>query len=301
MPFPEPVKLAVKRSAHFYCCLCRTLGVEVHHILPQAEGGCDTEENAAPLCPSCHETYGANPDKRKFIREARDLWYEICAKRYSGDADQLREIQKRLETVATKEDLNQLAVRNMTYTLGPSGTPQPLPWQYLRYSFQREEFVHPLIVRELLGWISDVGSTVVAIDLGLANRSNQFFGDFSVEMRDGRVWPKCTREGGEFFVYSYIATSPSGVHMLECYDYGGGSGVFSYVALLAFESDRCLDQNTSSTMAARNRILLKILGSVHLGDRYSGSIEYRDGKLVIGPDTGWFARGEAACQEIAIE
>jgi hypothetical protein len=156
-------------------------------------------------------------------------------------------------------------------------------------------------VRELLGWISDVGSTVVAIDLGLANRSNRFFGDFSVEMRDGRVWLKYTREGSEFFVYSYIAASPSGVHMVECYDWGGGSGVFGYVALLAFESDRRLDQSASGAMAARNRILLKILGSVGLGDRYSGSIEYHDGKLVIGLDTGWFARGEAACQEIAIE
>jgi hypothetical protein len=37
----------------------------------------DELENAAPLCPSCHETYGANPTKRKFLREARDLWYEI--------------------------------------------------------------------------------------------------------------------------------------------------------------------------------------------------------------------------------
>jgi hypothetical protein len=137
MPFPEPVKLAVKRRSHFHCCLCRTLGVEIHHILPQAEGGLDTEENAAPLCPSCHKTYGANPDKRRFIREARDLWYEICATRYSGDAAQLREIQKRLETVAPKEDLDRLAVRNTTYVLGPSNTPQSLPWQYLRYSFQR--------------------------------------------------------------------------------------------------------------------------------------------------------------------
>jgi 5-methylcytosine-specific restriction endonuclease McrA len=54
------------------------MGVEVHHIIPQEEGGSDREENAAPLCLSCHETYGASSQKREFIREARDLWYEIC-------------------------------------------------------------------------------------------------------------------------------------------------------------------------------------------------------------------------------
>ena len=73
--FSESTKVAVRRKAHLRCCLCHDIGVEVHHILPQAEGGSDNPENAAPLCPSCHEKYGANPTKRKFIREARDVWY----------------------------------------------------------------------------------------------------------------------------------------------------------------------------------------------------------------------------------
>ena len=68
MPFSEALKLSMKRRAHFSCCLCHTLGVEVHHIVPRADGGSDDEDNAAPLCPTCHETYGANPIKRKFIR-----------------------------------------------------------------------------------------------------------------------------------------------------------------------------------------------------------------------------------------
>jgi 5-methylcytosine-specific restriction endonuclease McrA len=76
MSFSEAVKTDVKRRTHFQCCLCRSLGVEVHHIVPQSGDGPDVEENAAPLCPSCHEIYGANPEKRKVIREARELWYE---------------------------------------------------------------------------------------------------------------------------------------------------------------------------------------------------------------------------------
>jgi 5-methylcytosine-specific restriction endonuclease McrA len=53
MAFTETLKLTVKRKAHFSCCLCHSLGVEVHHIVPQAEGGPDTEDNAAPLCRRC--------------------------------------------------------------------------------------------------------------------------------------------------------------------------------------------------------------------------------------------------------
>src|ERR1017187_3946955 len=107
MAFTETLKLNVKKKAHFCCCLCHSLGVEVHHILPQADGGDDSEDNAAALCPSCHETYGANPQKRKFIREAREFWYEICAKRYASDPDRLNEISEKVKHAATKDDLDE--------------------------------------------------------------------------------------------------------------------------------------------------------------------------------------------------
>ena len=70
MGFPEKLKAKIRKLSHMQCCVCKTIGVEIHHIIPKEEGGNDSEENAAPLCPSCHEIYGANPSKRKFIREA---------------------------------------------------------------------------------------------------------------------------------------------------------------------------------------------------------------------------------------
>ena len=78
MPFPEDVKIEVTERAHLRCCVCKNLGVEVHHIIPERENGPDTADNAVSLCPSCHDTYGCNPAKREFLREARDQWYEIC-------------------------------------------------------------------------------------------------------------------------------------------------------------------------------------------------------------------------------
>ncbi|QWR76243.1 HNH endonuclease [Candidatus Magnetomonas plexicatena] len=99
MPFNEALKIKIRKKAHLACCLCKSMGVEVHHIIPQEEGGADTEDNAAPLCPSCHETYGANSQKRKFIREARDLWYEICEKRFAADPHRLDDMQRLLENI----------------------------------------------------------------------------------------------------------------------------------------------------------------------------------------------------------
>jgi hypothetical protein len=80
MPFNERLKLSVKQKANFTCCWCqeRRNKVDVHHIIPESQGGPDTEENSAPLCGSCHDLYGNNPDLRKEIRSRRDHWYEFC-------------------------------------------------------------------------------------------------------------------------------------------------------------------------------------------------------------------------------
>jgi hypothetical protein len=102
MAFSDTLKTEVRRKAHFRCCLCKEFDIEVHHILPEAEGGPDTEENAAPLCGKCHNIFGANPTKRKMIREARDHWYEICATRYAFDPDCLDDIGARIDALADR-------------------------------------------------------------------------------------------------------------------------------------------------------------------------------------------------------
>jgi HNH endonuclease len=299
MAFSEEQRAAVRTRGHFRCCLCHALGVEVHHIIPAVDGGPDTEDNAAPLCPSCHDIYGANPVKRKFIREARDFWYELCARSVPFPAEELRAISAALQRVATKDDLARLSIQNSSYVLGQS-TAGPRPWDQLQYSFSRDEFVHPLILRELLGWLSDPAATIVAIDLEIANRGNRFRGDFSVVSSDGAPRIEWRSEHGESFRYRHIATTPSGIHMLECHDCTGGSGVFGSVCLLALDHDRSLYEDRTHGLFARDRVLLKTLGSISLGDRYAGDIAYRDGLLTIGPDQGWFRRGDEARMEIPI-
>src|ERR1043165_5120294 len=81
MPFSEKVKLEAKKRSAFRCCICHKPFVEIHHIIPQADGGADTLDNAATLCSSCHDLYGGNPEKRKIIKQMRDHWWELMSKR----------------------------------------------------------------------------------------------------------------------------------------------------------------------------------------------------------------------------
>ncbi len=114
MAFAELLKKKVRHKAHYRCCLCQAVLVEIHHIVPQADGGSDEEDNAAPLCASCHEVYGANPTKRKFIREARDWWYETCAARYAPGSDALADVVEAVLREEFAKTLPHLAVPWLT-------------------------------------------------------------------------------------------------------------------------------------------------------------------------------------------
>jgi hypothetical protein len=93
MSFSEKTKLLAKKKSAFRCCICHEPFVEIHHIIPREEGGPDTLNNAAPLCATCHDLYGGNPEKRKIIRQMRDEWWELMNKREahilgSGELDE---------------------------------------------------------------------------------------------------------------------------------------------------------------------------------------------------------------------
>lgn len=109
MPFSDSVREKVLKMALYHCCVCQKAGlsIEVHHIVPQAHGGDDSDDNAAPLCPTCHADYGDNPVKRKAIMKRRDFWYKLCRKREEPRMQWVK-MADTLEKIATKEDLSNL-------------------------------------------------------------------------------------------------------------------------------------------------------------------------------------------------
>lgn len=93
MAFTEKLKIEVRKKAAFRCCRCHEIGVDIHHIIPQTEGGPDDIGNAAPLCQNCHDRFGANPEKRKEIIQMRDWWYDVVKEKYgNGNLEKLSEI-----------------------------------------------------------------------------------------------------------------------------------------------------------------------------------------------------------------
>lgn len=104
MAFSEKLKEEVKKKAFFRCVICQNVFVQVHHIIPQEEGGPDTIDNAAPLCANCHDLYGGNPSKRKQIRMMRDHWYEVVERMTHSDLEKFQPAQVNPDGVNALKD-----------------------------------------------------------------------------------------------------------------------------------------------------------------------------------------------------
>lgn len=88
MPFSPSTKGRMFVKSARICCLCYKqcgTNIEAAHIIPEAEGGPNTDENGIPLCFDCHQEIGGydnkHPKGNKFtdfeLKARRDKVYEL--------------------------------------------------------------------------------------------------------------------------------------------------------------------------------------------------------------------------------
>ena len=180
------------------------------------------------------------------------------------------------------------------------------PRLYATYSFKKAPFVHPKIINDFVGYISDVGDQVIAINLLDSQDSNRYFGEILITpQRDPMEpsWPwvhsvdgeeSAEKELGElwgqpWYAYQWVGSTPSGLDVLHVRNSGGGSGIFNWVVFTRIEVDQGLDyplardvenRTEAARPAFRARELLRFVGRIPLGDRWLGTIEI-DGYDVV--------------------
>ena len=186
-------------------------------------------------------------------------------------------------------------------------SPVPNPQVYATYSFKKAPFVHPKIINEFVGHLSDVGDQVIAINLLDSQDSNRYFGEISVAPQEDPTvpsWPwvysaegdESTRmEPGElwgvpWYAYRWVGSTQSGLDVLHVKGSGGGSGIFNWVVFTQTEVDQGADYPLSRdvenrTEAVRSEIrareLLRFIGRIPLGDRWLGTVEVNGNDVVV--------------------
>jgi hypothetical protein len=172
-------------------------------------------------------------------------------------------------------------------------------------SFCQPPFVHPLVIKDLLAWMSDSGDQVVAINLTDANDSNRYYGEIKTR-GSGKLAPKHplvvstveesegTEKSRETVGYEYVGLTSSGLHVLRTWEEGDGTLVPTRLLFLSVEEDQGLadmeiGKGDGTLRLARKRLLLRKIGELALGDRWAGALRIDGNKILVGRDQGQFA------------
>ena len=91
MGFSKKIKNDVLVACSRHCAICKVFQgphIEVHHIVPESEGGAHTFDNAIPLCYKCHGEVRAYNDKHpkgnKYSYDELRRHRDICYEKYSN-------------------------------------------------------------------------------------------------------------------------------------------------------------------------------------------------------------------------
>ena len=189
----------------------------------------------------------------------------------------------------------------------PGEPPEREPRLHATYSFKQAPFVHPKIINDLVGYLSDTGDQVVAVNLLDSQDSNRYFGEIAVSPQLDPMepsWPWVYSVDGEentdkrlgelwgrpWYAYRYVGSTPDGLDVLHARHSGGGSGIFNRVVFTRTEMDRGVDyplaREVESRTAAeppeiRDRELIRFVGKIPLGDRWVESVEVVGNDVVV--------------------
>ena len=182
-----------------------------------------------------------------------------------------------------------------------------------KYSFTSMPLIHPKIVSDLLGYTSDTGDQVVAINLRDSNTSNRYFGDvatsppldsmepswswvYSVDPKpnsnrtaESGLYPWHAYRGLTWYAYRYTGSTQSGLDVIHARRSSGVAGVENYVVFTRMEVDRGVDypppreleRHAPAGPEVRDRELIRLVGRISLGDRWLGTVEVEENDVVV--------------------
>lgn len=166
-------------------------------------------------------------------------------------------------------------------------------------SFARAPFVHPRVVQEI-STPFNASSSPTVVSLTEAEGDDRYDDEVEIVPVEGecpflRVEPMVNGYGpASYFGYQYVGRTNSGVQVFFISESGGGSGSFRNLLLAVLEfaeetQPAPAAREGAASPAVRERIVLRKLDEVPLGDRWDGKIRIRGNELWIGEDDGWFA------------
>ena len=163
--------------------------------------------------------------------------------------------------------------------------------------------LHPLIVQEFITWLSDSGDQIISINLRDAFSSNRYCCDdsFSVRLTGKKMVVRTdfTKDYGTHnddyisqedcggicaFTYAHLGTTDNGAMVIQVWESGGGSGLFSTLLFTKVKERMGANfdyANPSNLVFDKQQIILEKLFFILLGDRQENTISVSGNFVVL--------------------
>ena len=162
---------------------------------------------------------------------------------------------------------------------GPPAPVQRLLQEVNAHFTIRGKPVHPRLVEKFQTFLSDSGPpAVITVDLLAASRNGNEYYDPDLKVQDGLVSIEHKDPQGSGFAYKWLGTVRPGLHVVETFYSGGGTGVF--MDLYFFRTSIATGRDETGPY---DQILLTLVRTpVILGDRDDAAITVEPGRVSIG-------------------
>jgi hypothetical protein len=139
--------------------------------------------------------------------------------------------------------------------------------------------VHPRLVEKFQTFLSDSGPpAVITVDLLAATVNGNEYYEPDVKVQDGLVSIEHKDQEGSSFAYKWLGTVRPGLHVVETFYSGGGTGVF--MDLYFFRVYRATGRDEKGPY---DQVLMTLVRTpVILGDRDDTTIKVEPGRVIIG-------------------
>lgn len=164
--------------------------------------------------------------------------------------------------------------------IAPAMAGTPLDEANAKFTYKNKP-IHPFLLGEFLGWLSDDRPPMVTtVDVAAAFDTNKYpsgevkwqYGQWMVDREEGEGDLKTYESYG----YNWLGKMANNVHVVEIGESGGGSGYFMDLIFVKFSESEIVWQDKKE-----KQLLMSIVGTYRLGDRYEGEIKVYPDKVFI--------------------